>query len=103
MMLSLALVIALIIGLAWLVGRLRGFNRTHSGPLTVLGELAVGPKERVVLVRIGDAQALLGVSTAGVTSLGLLDRKIEVSPPVPGAATFAERLRDAMRRAGAAK
>ncbi len=106
MMLSLMLVIALIVGLSWLVGRLRNVHRASSGAMNVLGELVIGPKERVVLVKVGDAQALLGVSAAGVTSLQLLERSLQVSEPVggvPNAANFAQKLKDMMSRAGMGK
>lgn len=103
MMLSLALVVGLIIALSWLIGRMRGIARGGAGPLSVVGEIAIGPKERIVLVRIGDAQALVGVSSAGMTPLTLLDRTI-VLPETPVAAgTFAQRLRDAMQRPGSSR
>lgn len=106
MMLSLMLVIGLIIGLSWMVGRLRNVHRNSTGAMTVLGELVIGPKERVVLVRVGDAQALLGVSAAGVTSLQLLDRTLDVAESVgglPNAASFAQKLKEMMNRQGGAK
>ena len=102
MMLSLVLVIALIVGLSWLVGRMRNVQRNSSGAMSVLGELVIGPKERIVLVRVGDAQALVGVSSAGVTSLQLLDRTLQLaltpSSGLPNAASFAQKLKDMMNR-----
>jgi flagellar protein FliO/FliZ len=101
MMLSLVLVIALIVGLSWLVGRLRTVQRSSSGAMSVLGELVIGPKERIVLVRVGEAQALLGVSGSGVTSLQLLDRTLHVDTVpagLPNAASFAQKLREMMNR-----
>src|SRR5262245_1259984 len=101
MMLSLMLVIALIVGLSWLVGRMRNVQRNRSGAMSVLGELVIGPKERIVLVRVGDAQALVGVSGAGVTSLQLLDRTLQIaSTPAgsPNAASFAQKLKEMMNR-----
>jgi len=102
MMLSLVLVIALIIALSWVIGRLRGVTRTTSGAIGVLGEIAVGPKERIVLVRVGERQALLGVSSAGVHSLGLLEQNITV-PESAQPADFALKLKEVMKRAGIAK
>jgi flagellar protein FliO/FliZ len=71
--------------------------------LTVVGELAVGPKERVVLVRVGDAQALVGVGSGGLTSLSLLDKPVQVGQTAAETATFAQRLREIMNRAGGGK
>lgn len=107
MMVSLVLVIALIVGLSWLVGRLRTAQRVgSSGALSVLGELVIGPKERIVLVRVGDAQALVGISGTGLTSLQLLERTLQVAPVtggLPNPASFAQKLRDMMNRSGSNK
>lgn len=104
MLLSLLLVIGLIVGLSWLVGRVRTVNRSSSGSMSVLGELVIGPKERVVLVRIGEAQALLGVSSAGVNSLSLLEKPLQIAEPAAiNPASFAQKLREAMNRTGMGK
>jgi len=102
MMLSLALVIGLIIALSWVIGRMRGINRSTSSAMNVVTEIAVGPKERIVLVRIGDRQALLGISGAGVHSLQLLEKNVEVSASVADA-PFANKLKEIMNRAGLSK
>ncbi len=96
---SLLLILGVIVGLAWLATRLRLTPRAASSGLRVLADVAVGAKERVVLLKVGDAQALVGVGTDGVRSLALLERSVELPPEsAPGA--FAERLR-ALMQAGA--
>jgi flagellar protein FliO/FliZ len=102
MMLSLLLVIALIIGLSWGIGRLRGVTRTSSSAMTVIAEAAIGPKERVVLVRIGDRQALVGISGGAMSSLTLLEQNITV-PETPALPEFAQRLKEVMKRSGLVK
>ncbi len=90
---SLVLIVGVIIALAWLATRLRLTPRAGSSGLKVLADVAVGPKERVVLIKVGDAQALLGVGADGVRSLSLLERVVELPPEVNGAGAFAERLK----------
>lgn len=102
MMLSLALVVGLIIALSWVIGRLRNVSRTGSGAMSVAAEIVIGPKERIVLVRVGDRQALVGVSAAGVTSLSLLEQNIVV-PDAATAPNFALKLKEVMSRAGIGK
>jgi flagellar protein FliO/FliZ len=103
MMLSLALVVGLIIALSWVIGRLRSASRVGAGgAIGVLAEIAVGPKERILLVRVGDRQALIGVSAAGVSPLSLLEQNIAV-PDEASAPNFALKLREAMSRAGIGK
>ena len=105
MMLSLLLVIGLIVGLSWVVGRVRGVRMggASSGNLSILAELVIGPKERIVLVRVGERQALLSVSGAGVQSLQLLETPVAITEPAVNPASFAQKLREAMNRTGMGK
>lgn len=97
MALSLVVVIGFILALTWILGRIRGAPRHASGSLSVLAEVAVGPKERVVLVKVGDSQALVGVGATGISSLQLLavPVKIEVAEAT---GSFADKLKGMMGR-----
>jgi flagellar protein FliO/FliZ len=101
MALSLVVVIAFILALTWVLGRLRGAPRSAAGSLGVLAEVAVGPKERIVLVKVGDAQALVGVGAGGVSSLQLLATQVKVEVTEP-AGSFADKLKALMTRSGGA-
>ena len=65
----------------------------------MLDELALGPRERIVLVRVGDSQVLLGVASGSVVSLTPLAAPIAVTDAASGPA-FADRLREFMKRPG---
>lgn len=98
--LSLAAIVALIFAVSWVVKRLKlGAPRGGRGEIAVIDELALGPRERVVLMRVGDAQVLVGVGAGGVVGLTPLDKPIAVktSPEQPA---FADRLREFMKRPG---
>jgi len=97
MALSLVVVIGFILALTWVLGRIRGAPRHASGSLSVLAEVAVGPKERVVLVRVGDSQALIGVGATGVQSLQLLGTPVTIEVAQP-AGSFADKLKGMMSR-----
>jgi flagellar protein FliO/FliZ len=97
--LSLIAVVALIVGLSWTLKRLRIGAPKGRGTIAVLDELALGPRERVVLVRVGDSQVLLGVAPGSVVSLTPLAAPIAVTGPASGSA-FADRLREFMKRPG---
>src|SRR5688572_26327690 len=51
--LSLLLVLAAVFAAAWVVRRLRGFGKFNNGALQIVTEIAVGAKERVVLIQVG--------------------------------------------------
>jgi flagellar protein FliO/FliZ len=79
--LSLGLVLAVIFAAAWIVRRMRGFNRAGSGALDVIANLPLGQKERAVLVRVGKQQILIGVAPGRVSTLHVLSEPIEISTP----------------------
>src|SRR5690606_30731110 len=73
---SLLLVLAVVFGAAWLTRRLRGVGRFGNGALQVVTDIAVGTKERVVLVQVGKQQLLLGVAPGRVNTLHVLDEPV---------------------------
>ena len=97
---TLVLIVLVIFALAWLATRLRLAPRAASKGLTVLADVPVGPKERVVLLKVGDAQALVGVGADGVRPLALLARNVELPPAAAGAGAFGDRLKALMQPAG---
>jgi flagellar protein FliO/FliZ len=96
--LSLMLVLGAIFALAWLLRRVQGFRPGASGALQLQAGLQVGPKERVLLLRAGDKQLLIGVAAGQVRTLLVFDQPVNgpeaaaVAPP-----GFAEALRKVMR------
>ena len=95
--LSLVLVLAVILGLAWLAKRLKLAPARRNSNLSVLAEVPVGPKERVVLIKVGDCQALVGVGADGVRSLSLLAQPVAIAAAGAEPA-FAARLAEALGR-----
>jgi len=65
--LALALVLGAIVLFAWLTRRFVPGQAGAGGLLKVIGGVMVGPKERVVVVEVGDTWLLLGVAASGVT------------------------------------
>lgn len=69
MLFGLGIVLAAIAGMAWLLRRMApGQVGTASG-LRVVAAVAVGPKERVVLVDVGGQRLVLGVAPGQVSKL----------------------------------
>jgi flagellar protein FliO/FliZ len=97
--LSLAAIIALIIAISWVLKRLKMGGPRGRGEIAVLDELALGPRERIVLVRVGESQVLLGIGAGGVVGLTPLAAPIAIKA-APDNPVFADRLRELMRRPG---
>ena len=93
---ALALVLGLIFGLAWLARRMPGMTglRGNAG-LRVVRSLALGTRERLVVVEVGGTQLLLGPGAGGTRLLQTLDTPlVDDAPaqPTPFAQLLAQRL-----------
>jgi flagellar protein FliO/FliZ len=88
--LSLLLVLAVVFAAAWAMRRLRGFGKFGSAGLQIVTEIAVGTKERVVLVQVGNQQLLLGVAPGRVNTLHVLSEPVTTQPPAMALGTTAD-------------
>jgi len=100
---GLAAVLALVVALAWALRRYSGMGGTGSGLIRVISATAVGQRERVVLVEVGDTWLLLGVAPGQVRALQTLPKA--ESAPAPAALAvadqgFAGRLRRMLEKRG---
>lgn len=74
--LSLAAVVAMILVVGWLTRRMQSRVRPGGQRVRCVETLAVGMKERVLLLEVGDRQLLVGASPAGLRTLLLLDKPL---------------------------
>ena len=86
MVLSLGAVLALVAALAWVAQRLRAGGKIKSGIIEIVSGVSLGAREKVVLLRIGQEQVLVGVSPAGMRALHVMK---DASAP-PAFATYLE-------------
>lgn len=103
---GLAVVLALIVGLGWLVRRMGNVAGSAAGRMRVLGGVSVGNRERVVLLQVGETQLLLGVAPGRVQTLHVLDEPLDMNGAGAGSGSgggdqqaFSRRLRQAMSKA----
>jgi flagellar protein FliO/FliZ len=99
--LSLVAIVALILAISWALKRFKLAGPRGRGEIAVLDELAVGPRERIMLIRVGASQVLVGVGASGMVALTPLATPIVLSAGA-AAPVFADRLRDFMKRPGGA-
>lgn len=71
-LLGLGLVLAAVAGSAWLLKRFSPGQIGAGGAIKVVGGVALGPKERLVLVEIGETWLVLGVAPGQVNTLHTL-------------------------------
>lgn len=68
---GLALILGLFLGAAWLAKRLGVGNAltTGHGPMRVVGGLSLSPRERILLVEVGDTWLVVGVAPGQMRTL----------------------------------
>jgi flagellar protein FliO/FliZ len=76
--LSLMLVLAAVFAAAWVVRRLRNFGRPGAGAINIIADVALGTKERAVLVQVGAQQLLIGVAPGRVNTLHVLAEPVRI-------------------------
>lgn len=94
--LSLLAVLALMGAILWALRRAGLAPRAGSaGLLRIVGQLSLGPRERVLIVEAGDRWFLLGVGAAGISRLAALPKGADGLAAAPAAAfsTLLDRLR----------
>ena len=79
--LSLLVILALIIGAAWMAKRYLTIN-THAGTaIKMIGGINVGGRERVLLLEIGEQWVVIGVAPGHVSTLTTMPRQTVTPPP----------------------
>jgi flagellar biogenesis protein FliO len=74
---SLAILLAALLGAAWLARRLRtgrfGAGQKNSTAITIIATRALGPGTALLIVEAQGQQFLIASARAGITALGRLD------------------------------
>ena len=92
LLLGLLLVIGLIFLLAWLLRRVQQLNPRGGQVIKLLSSQALGPRDRLVLVQVGNEQILLGLSAGRITPLHVLKEPVHLADAEPATPEFAQRL-----------
>ena len=91
---GLLLVLVLILGLAWLVRRFGKLPLAGKGMVNILGGVSLGPRERAVLLQVGETRLLVGVAPGRVQTLHVLQQGALPEQSFPG------QLHDQIQREG---
>ncbi|HRB20667.1 MAG TPA: flagellar biosynthetic protein FliO [Nitrosomonas sp.] len=74
---GLLIVLAVILGLTWLLKRFSLIPTTSSGSLKIVSATGVGQRERVVVVEIQDTWLVLGVAPGHISKLHTMNKPAE--------------------------
>ncbi|AKH20193.1 flagellar biosynthetic protein FliO [Sedimenticola thiotaurini] len=71
---GLLLILGLIFAIGWLLRRFGRLPMASKGDITILSGVSLGPRERAVLLRVGDTRLLVGVAPGRIQTLHVLDK-----------------------------
>ena len=92
LVLGLLLVVGLIFVLAWLMRRVQRVGPGNGQVIEVIGSRALGTRDRLVLVQVGEEQILLGITPGRITPLHVLKTPVNVAQTQAATPEFAQRL-----------
>ncbi|HJV92588.1 MAG TPA: flagellar biosynthetic protein FliO [Azonexus sp.] len=72
--LALALILALLLGTAWLARKVSGGKGFGQGGMKIVGGVALGPRERIVLLEVGDEWLVIGIVPGQIRTLHRLEK-----------------------------
>ena len=94
--------LAVLVSIVFAARLLRGFTRLQTGThgqFKILSAISMGPRERIVLLQIGETQLLVGVVPGRIQTLHVLERPLDVmSTPQSSSPVFSSILRAALKR-----
>jgi flagellar protein FliO/FliZ len=93
---GLLLVLLIIIVLSWLVKRMQGANLSSSKGFQSIASITLGPKERVMLLKVGERYLLMGVGAGSITLLYDFGEQLPLGFDLANKSTFAELLKSAV-------
>lgn len=71
---ALGVVLAALFGVLWLLRRISGGKLAGTAPIRTIGGVAVGSRERVLLLEIGEHWLVVGVAPGSVNGIATLPR-----------------------------
>lgn len=101
MFLGLFAVLLLIFALAWLLRKVGQGGLLSNPHLKVMASLALGPRERLVVVAAGSQQLLLGVAPGRISTLHVFDEPIITAADTPASSEFAKKIHALMNKSAA--
>lgn len=99
--LGLGIVVVLLLGSLHLLKRLQGPRGGAGGVLRTISGIAVGPRERVVVVELGETWLVVGVAPGRISMLHSLPRQVssaDAGPNKTGPQDFGQWLKQMMER-----
>ncbi len=95
---GLLLVLGIIVLFAWLIKRTNRFQATANGEMKIIAGLSLGPRERAVLIQVGEQQILVGVTPQQVQTLHILETPVSTEQTKSMPIDFADKFQQILKQ-----
>lgn len=96
---ALALIVSLLGGAAWLARKVLGGKGFGQGGMRVVGGVALGPRERIVLLEVGEEWLVVGIVPGQIRTLHRLPKgDLAAAETLPADRPFAQWLQNISER-----
>ena len=92
LVIGLLLVIGLIFLLAWMMRRVQRLGPNNGKVIKIVASQALSPRDRLVLVQVGNEQILLGLTPGRINSLHVMGEPVHLPDAEPASTEFSQRL-----------
>lgn len=89
---GLLLVIGLIFLLAWMMRRVQRLGPNGGKIIKIVATQALSPRDRLVLVQVGNEQILLGLTPGRINQLHVMAEPVHLPDAEPASTEFSQRL-----------
>lgn len=75
--LALAVIVGILVGTAWLARKISGGKTFGQGGVKIIGGVALGPRERIVLLEVGQECLVIGVVPGQIRTLHRFEKPLQ--------------------------
>lgn len=97
---GLLVVLASIALVAWLLRRTNRFTSSANGQMRIIAGLSLGPRERALLLQVGEQQILVGVTAHQIQTLHVLESPLVNNKTDTNTPNFGDRLQQLLQQRG---
>ena len=98
LVIGLLLVIGLIFLLAWMMRRVQRLGPNNGKVIKIVATQALSPRDRLVLVQVGEEQVLLGLTPGRITPLHVMRQPVHAAESEAAQPEFAQRLLELLNK-----
>jgi len=91
-------ILLLIFALAWMMKKMQWAQNSQNGLIQIVSAVAVGQRDRIALIQIGEEQILVGLTPGKIEKLHVLKNPVDLADANEPAQKFSDKFQQLMKR-----